>query len=112
MFVSFRIIVRFFHFCPFAAVWQAKSAGGKSGKLNLQLSGLYLFLEKFFIRRKNMARARLMKKEKIFIDELAEKGGRPLYELTPAAARPGGACRRAERREGGCCGYGCGEDGN
>ena len=34
-----------------------------------------------------MARARLMKKEKIFIDELAEKGGRPLYELTPAAAR-------------------------
>lgn len=34
-----------------------------------------------------MARARLMKKEKSFIDELAEKGGRPLYELTPAAAR-------------------------
>ena len=34
-----------------------------------------------------MARARLMKKEKIFIDELAEKGGRPLYEQTPAAAR-------------------------
>ena len=34
-----------------------------------------------------MARARLMKKEKSFIDELAEKGGRPLYEQTPAAAR-------------------------
>ena len=32
-----------------------------------------------------MARARLMKKEKSFIDELAEKGGRPLYEQTPAA---------------------------
>ena len=43
-----------------------------------------------------MARARLMKKEKIFIDELAEKGGRPLYELTPAAARP--TCRAAGRR--------------
>ena len=36
-----------------------------------------------------MARARLMKKEKSFIDELAEKGGRPLYEQTPAAARQG-----------------------
>lgn len=58
-----------------------------------------------------MARARLMKKEKSFIDELAEKGGRPLYEQTPAAARQVLA-DVPERREGGCCGYGCGEDGN